>query len=210
MPYNIGVSNLSRTWCSTWQWSNLPVTQSDPPHCLSYNKPTLSKCVQILICQLLQDTKWPIREFWFHPRFVLVLCSRHVNLLNCPSPPSGNVCELIPYSLNWAQSTNKMNITEFRHLNQRFDINVHPPHNNSHKSFEILQKNPSPILCLSMSHGIQVRKHRTRIHNISKPKTQQFMHNSYKKTTLHMLCEANRKWRVIHEILKWDQEIIFR
>ena len=25
MPYNIGVANLFRTWCSTWQWSNLPV-----------------------------------------------------------------------------------------------------------------------------------------------------------------------------------------
>ena len=25
MPYNIGVANLSRTWCSTWQWSNLLV-----------------------------------------------------------------------------------------------------------------------------------------------------------------------------------------
>ena len=25
MPYDIGIANLSRTWCSTWQWSNLPV-----------------------------------------------------------------------------------------------------------------------------------------------------------------------------------------
>ena len=25
MPYNIGVTNLSRTWCSTWQWSVPPV-----------------------------------------------------------------------------------------------------------------------------------------------------------------------------------------
>ena len=29
MPYNIGVANLSHTWCSTWQWSDLPVGKDD-------------------------------------------------------------------------------------------------------------------------------------------------------------------------------------
>ena len=28
MPYNTGVANLSRTWCSTWVWSNLPMDWS--------------------------------------------------------------------------------------------------------------------------------------------------------------------------------------
>ena len=38
MPYNIGVANLSRTWCSTWQWSDLPVVgwlRAGPTECSS-------------------------------------------------------------------------------------------------------------------------------------------------------------------------------
>ena len=67
MPYNIGVTNLSRTWCSISLWSDLPMLVARTSRC------------GWAISKQFAATKCAVTEYLGSPTFVLVLSLFHMH-----------------------------------------------------------------------------------------------------------------------------------